>query len=199
MAIKRNERYPGRFSNPTSDHPQGAFKNRSAPTAQDGSYLEKDWANDWDGFFARLMTVAGVTANGNVDTATSSQYYDALVTAVKSFLGTAAQRNVGGGLGTNNIPDMSFFTTNAVGGLSFKFPNGMLIQTGTALSSTSGPVTINLQTTYPNSYVIVVSSQEVGTTTSAAAAIIDNSKFNLVFRSAGALAASNVAYITLGY
>lgn len=78
MALKRNETYPGRFSNPTDDHPQGAFKNRSAPGAQDGSYLEQQWVNDWDGFFGRLLTIAGVTPNGSVDTASSSQYYDAL-------------------------------------------------------------------------------------------------------------------------
>lgn len=78
MALKRNETYPGRFSNPTDDHPQGAFKNRSAPGAQDGSYLEQQWANDWDGFFGRLLTLAEVTPNGEGDTASSSQYYDAL-------------------------------------------------------------------------------------------------------------------------
>lgn len=78
MALKRNETYPGRFSNPTDDHPQGAFKNRSAPGAQDGSYLEQRWANDWDGFFGRLLTLAEISPNGNVDTASSSQYYDAL-------------------------------------------------------------------------------------------------------------------------
>lgn len=78
MALKRNERYPGRFSNPTVDHPQGAFKNRSAPGAQDGSYLEQDWANDWDGFFSSLLSEAGITANGNVDAVGSSQYYTAL-------------------------------------------------------------------------------------------------------------------------
>lgn len=78
MALKRNETYPGRFSNPTSDHPQGAFKNRSAPGAQDGSFCEQQWANDWDGFFGRLLTVAGIAPDGNVDTASTSQYYDAL-------------------------------------------------------------------------------------------------------------------------
>lgn len=86
MALKRNERYPGRFSNPNAAHPQGAFKNRTSPTSQDGSYLESDWANDWDGFFARLLTVAGTTPNGNVDTGTSSQYYDALLLAVPGRL-----------------------------------------------------------------------------------------------------------------
>lgn len=78
MALKRNETYPGRFSNPTSDHPQGAFKNRSAPGAQDGSFCEQQWANDWDGFFGRLLTLAGITPSGNVDTAQASQYFDAI-------------------------------------------------------------------------------------------------------------------------
>lgn len=86
MAIKRNERYPGRFQNPSADYPQGAFKNRSSPTSQDGSYLEKDWANDWDGFFAALLTSAGITPNGNVDTASSSQYFDALGTITNGKL-----------------------------------------------------------------------------------------------------------------
>lgn len=128
MALKRNERYPGRFSNPNAAHPQGAFKNRTSPTSQDGSYLESDWANDWDGFFARVFTVAGVTPNGNVDTGTSSQYYDALVTAIKSTLGTAAQRDVGDI--NNRIPDMSYFTGIREAKGYQKIPGGMIMQWG---------------------------------------------------------------------
>lgn len=82
MALQRDVRYPGRWTAANSAHPQGAFKNRTAPGSLDGSYIEQDWANDWDGFFARLMTIAGMTANGTIDTATSSQYYDALLAAV---------------------------------------------------------------------------------------------------------------------
>lgn len=78
MALKRNERYPGRFQNPTSAHPQGAFKNRTSPTSQDGSYLESDWANDWSGFFESLLSAAGITPNGNVDAVGASQYFNAL-------------------------------------------------------------------------------------------------------------------------
>lgn len=88
MALKRNERYPGRYSNPTTDRPQGAFKNRTAPSAQDGSYLEQDWTNDWDGFFGRLLTVAGIIPNGTVDTALTSQYYDALVKVITNNAGS---------------------------------------------------------------------------------------------------------------
>lgn len=97
MALKRNERYPGRFDNPSTAHPQGAFKNRTAPSAQDGSYLEADWANDWDGFFARLLNVAGVTPNGSVDTGSSSQLYDALLAAMPGRLLGIPKRFVANG------------------------------------------------------------------------------------------------------
>ena len=80
MALKRNERYPGRFENPTTAQPQGAFKNRTSPTSQDGSYFEADWANDMGGFFGAILSNAGVSPNGTVDTASSSQVYDALRT-----------------------------------------------------------------------------------------------------------------------
>lgn len=86
MALDRSNRYPGRFENPTTASPQGAFKNRTSPTAEDGSYFEADWANDWDGFFARILNVAGVTPNGTVDNGTSSQLYTALMTATPGRL-----------------------------------------------------------------------------------------------------------------
>lgn len=86
MALKRDTLYPGRFTAADTAHPQGAFKNRSTPTAQDGSYLEAQWANDWDGFFARILNVAGVTPNGTADTGSSSQLYDALLTAMPGRL-----------------------------------------------------------------------------------------------------------------
>ena len=61
-----------------SAHPQGAFKNRTTPTAQDGSYLEAQWLNDWDGFFGSLLNKAGLTPDGNVDAVGDSQYFTAL-------------------------------------------------------------------------------------------------------------------------
>ncbi|WP_017903614.1 phage tail protein [Pseudomonas asplenii] len=83
MALKLNERYPGRFSNPSADYPQGSFKNRTTPTSKDGSYLEKDWANDKEGFFQSLLSYAGITANGSVDKVGASQYFDALMAAIR--------------------------------------------------------------------------------------------------------------------
>lgn len=156
MALKRNERYPGRFENPTTAQPQGAFKNRTSPTSQDGSYLEADWVNDWSGFFGRLLTAGSITANGKVDTALDSQYYTALIAAIKSELGTAAQRNVG--TGNNNIPDMTSFVSNdnAQAGWNI-LPNGHISQYGTATLTTVGtfnPVTVAGITYYTHYYLV---------------------------------------------
>jgi hypothetical protein len=79
MSLKLNERYPGRYNNPSTDYPQGSFKNRTTPTAKDGSYLEQDWANDKEGFFQSLLAKAVIEANGNVDKVGSSQAFDALM------------------------------------------------------------------------------------------------------------------------
>ncbi|WP_340052111.1 phage tail protein [Pseudomonas proteolytica] len=84
MSLKLNERYPGRFDNPSSQYPQGSFKNRSAPGVLDGSYLEKDWANDKEGLFQSLLVAAGITPNGQVDTVGSSQYFTALLQVISN-------------------------------------------------------------------------------------------------------------------
>ncbi|MGP5893651.1 hypothetical protein ACTXY8_22695 [Pseudomonas aeruginosa] len=89
MALKLNERYPGRFDNPSAEYPQGSFKNRTTPDAKDGSYLEKDWANDKEGFFQSLLSAAGITANGAVDAVGASQFFDALQALKQIQAGTA--------------------------------------------------------------------------------------------------------------
>lgn len=89
MTLKLNERYPGRFNNPSAGYPGGSFKNRTTPTAKDGSYLEKDWANDKEGFFQSLLSAAGITANGAVDAVGASQFFDALQALKQIQAGTA--------------------------------------------------------------------------------------------------------------
>ncbi len=93
MALQRDTKYPGRFTTATSAHPQGSFKNRTSPTSQDGSYLEKDWLNDWDGFFGSLLSKAGLTPDGNVDAVGASQYFNALLT-VASVAPVGTSRNL---------------------------------------------------------------------------------------------------------
>lgn len=89
MSLKLNERYPGRFNNPSLEYPQGSFKNRTAPNAKDGSYLEQDWANDKEGFFQSLLFAVGLEPNGNVDKVGDSQFFNALLQARQNQSGTA--------------------------------------------------------------------------------------------------------------
>lgn len=97
--------------------------------------------------------VAGITPNGNVDDATSSQYFDALVAAVKLNLGTAAQRNVGNA--ANQIPDMSYFTS---GPGWMKFPDGTIMQFGTSISGSVGfPTTVTLPVPFTVDYKVTTS------------------------------------------
>lgn len=87
MALKLNERYPGRFNNPDAAYPQGSFKNRTTPTAKDGSYLEKDWANDKEGFFQSLIASAGVVPDGLPDEVGASQYFFSLIQIIQDQVG----------------------------------------------------------------------------------------------------------------
>lgn len=89
MSLKLNERYPGRFTNPSVDYPLGSFKNRTTPTAKDGSYLEKDWANDKEGFFQSLLSSARITSNGLVDKVGASQFFDAFLKLKQDQAGIA--------------------------------------------------------------------------------------------------------------
>ncbi|MDD2054912.1 hypothetical protein NPS46_20400 [Pseudomonas putida] len=89
MSLKLNERYPGRFNNPSAEYPLGSFKNRTAPDAKDGSYLEKDWANDKEAFFQSVLSSAGITPNGSVDKVGSSQFFDAMLCLSQNQTGVA--------------------------------------------------------------------------------------------------------------
>ena len=91
MTFYLNERYPNRVKNPSDAYPRGSFKNRTAPNSADGTYLEEEWKNDERAFPERILKVAGVTPNGKVDDANSSQVYDALMQIINSMIsaGTA--------------------------------------------------------------------------------------------------------------
>ena len=130
MALNLQNKYPGRFDPVSADYPQGKFKNRSSPTAQDGSYMERDWLNDWAGFFGAMMSSASVVPNGTVDTARSSQLYDALWAVIMKSLPKRS-------FGDNDfirIPDV---------------PGGLIIQWGQITIPSKGLWTF--PTVFPNS------------------------------------------------
>ena len=87
MAVKRDSRYPGRWTPADADFPLGGPKNRTTPTSQDGSYFNRDFIADYEAFFQRLMAEGGVTVNETPDTAPTSQFYSAFERSFyKSFL-----------------------------------------------------------------------------------------------------------------
>lgn len=63
---------------PSANYPGGSFKNKSAPSATDGTPLEKAWANDMLGFSEALLAEAGITPSEVPDTAVNSDRLNAL-------------------------------------------------------------------------------------------------------------------------
>lgn len=138
MAVKLNETYPGRANNPSAAYPQGSFKNRTAPGAQDGTYLEQQWANDMWGFLSSLIDGAGLTPNGLVDQVGASQYFDAMTKLINSSASV---------VGTSRSVRMSIPSDSAMGTLT---ADEIIVKTslsGEARSLNGFSETINLAIT----------------------------------------------------
>lgn len=94
----------------------------------------------------QFIANSGVDALDNADVnGLVTKFTNALTTNLG--LGTASKRNVGNG--TNQIPDMSFFTKTFSGGNVtgvFTFPNGMIVQIG---SIGAIPAGTSLEVVYP--------------------------------------------------
>ncbi|GAB7453276.1 hypothetical protein OUHCRE13_29020 [Enterobacter roggenkampii] len=102
-----------------------------------GSHVTVKWsasASSWlilDSTIAVPTAPTAATATNNTQIA-STAFVQAVITALA--LGTASQRNVG--TGTNQIPDMSFFTLGLSG--AFRLPTGHIIQTGSGTAASGG-------------------------------------------------------------
>lgn len=165
MAINLDDRYPGRAGPKNLAYPQGSFKNRTSPTSKDGTYLEKDWANDWAGFFQALLSYAGMTANGVVDTAQASQYFDALVQTIKSQdasetskgvleIATAAEAQAltddERALTPKKLADAFKGGNQSLAGNGYqKLPGGLIMQWGSFNSTATGDFSVTLPIAFP--------------------------------------------------
>lgn len=78
MAIRPSNEYPLQTVPPSPSYPYGQARNISAPLATDGTPLEEKWVNDLFGLFQSLLQESGIVPNDLVDTAQSSQYFQAL-------------------------------------------------------------------------------------------------------------------------
>lgn len=70
--------YSPRANAPSADYPYGSIRNESVPGANDGTPVDERLPNDYAGFDAALLDAAGLIADGNPDTALSSQRLEAL-------------------------------------------------------------------------------------------------------------------------
>jgi hypothetical protein len=216
MALNRSNKYPGRFLPTTTARPQGAFKNRTTPTAQDGSYLEADWANDWDGFFARILNRAGITPNGNVDDGSSSQLYDALVSLLLqktnnlADLQSASTARTNLGLGTaatytasgdgTTLPTAGSFSLGVTG--AFKLPTGIIVQWDTGATA-SGGFTKSFPTPFPNQCLALIPAIYSGL--GASYSVVANTSnrlqanINVVNSNGNGVSGITVGYIATGF
>ncbi len=99
MTFMLNERYPGRVNPPSSKYPRGSFKNRTSPSDNDGTYLEEEWKNDERGFFDRIVNVAKIVPNGQIDDGENSQLYDGLMQIVSEMITAGAAHLYGQAVG----------------------------------------------------------------------------------------------------
>lgn len=180
MALNLQNKYPGRFDPVSTDYPQGKFKNRSSPTAQDGSYMERDWLNDWAAFFGALLNTAGVAPNNIVDTASASQLFDALKVCIQSA-SVQATENVKGVLkiatqvqtNTGTADDVAVtpkklrmgFAISLVQNGYIAFPTwmgGPIFQWGFAAGSASGQAVVTLPIVFPNAILSLSGTKSAG-------------------------------------
>lgn len=81
MAIKINTTYSGRTDNTDPNYPYGKGRNVVGGVEGTGTPFEAQWYNNLEGFLQGLLLEAGITPDGQVDNANSSQ----LVEAVKGI------------------------------------------------------------------------------------------------------------------
>ncbi len=74
MSTNISTLYPGRVNAPDASYPTGSIKNETTPgISNDGTPLDQDWGNDFEGTKQALIRAAGISINGNSDTAELSQ------------------------------------------------------------------------------------------------------------------------------
>ena len=63
----------------TLEYPNGSYKNDSGLNTGDGTSIDKDTPNDFEGFKSAMLAAASIVASGNPDTALDSQLYSAFL------------------------------------------------------------------------------------------------------------------------
>lgn len=85
MALDFFTKYTPRANAGDPNYPFGSAKNDGVPGDKTGSPLDKDWLNDFLGFFQKLLDYAGITPSGVSDTILASDFFDALVKRINAL------------------------------------------------------------------------------------------------------------------
>ena len=132
MAISISEQYPGKTAGNTTDYPFGEARNVTAPGDGTGTPWEQAIVNDDQGFKQALLAAAGVIPSGTPDTASASQYLQALKTL---------------------FPGVVAFTGNATQwAVKLKFPDRTLCIKGGNVDYASNPGEISVTTTFSEAF-----------------------------------------------
>lgn len=78
MAIRPIDEYSGKVATPTADYPDGKAQNITSPGDGTGTPWEANLVNDIFGFQQYLTNAAGITPSGTPESATTSQYFEAI-------------------------------------------------------------------------------------------------------------------------
>jgi len=68
MATKIFNKYSPRANAPDTDYPYGSIKNETVAGANDGTPLDQEWANDYEGYTQALLAQGNVVPSGDPDT-----------------------------------------------------------------------------------------------------------------------------------
>lgn len=139
MALILSNRYPGQADPPSPEYPQGAFKNKSAPGALDGTPFEKDVFNDIIGLLQSLISAASFTPNDQVDRVGASQYFDALLKLISDRAGRPGEVC----FYLKNSPPQGYLVANGAA-ISRSTYADLFAVTGTVFGPGNGSTTFNL-------------------------------------------------------
>lgn len=121
MALKIEERFPGKSAPADANYPLGSARNVSAPGAGDGTPIVADVLNDLFGFQQGLLAAAGLTASGLPDRVGASQYLDAIQALIDletaALAANTGAQLVGTTSGNNVQQELDGLTAGQIGGV----------------------------------------------------------------------------------
>lgn len=114
--------YPGKVGASSGNYPFGTPRNITAPGDGTGTPWEEAWVKDIEGFKTALMALAGITPDGNPETAVASQLLEALQ-KIAPMLNVKAFGAVGDGVADDTVPVQAAID-NSLGSNGVYFPPG---------------------------------------------------------------------------